>query len=169
MVTVPPPYSPLGISPANLKYSSGWSSTCTARWFFLGSGGMPLGTAHETPTPSFSRRRSQWRRRAWCSWTTNRSARAALRSTRAPGSDVFLKSRLAAYSASFFAIRNTLGHSRFLPVEAGLLLLQSYLELDPMGGDHAGVKRALRGQALELSRSVGAALEHLERGPGRER
>jgi len=25
--TCPPPYSPLGISPANLKYSSGWSST----------------------------------------------------------------------------------------------------------------------------------------------
>src|SRR5205823_17530 len=75
---------------------------------------MPLGTAHETPTPSFSSRRSQWRRLAWCSWTTNRSARAGLRSTRAPGSGVFLKSRLASYSASFFAISNTLGHSRFL-------------------------------------------------------
>src|SRR5213593_4315294 len=112
--TVPPPYSPFGISPANLKYSSGWSSTWTARWFFFGSGGMPLGTAQDTPTPSFSRRKSQCRRRAWCSWTTNRSARAALRSTRAPGSGVFLKSRLASYSASFFAMRNTLGHGRFL-------------------------------------------------------
>src|SRR5439155_1383551 len=43
------------------------------------------------------------------------------------------------------------------------------LDLDPIRGDHARVKRAQPGKALELSRSVGAALEHLERGPGRER
>src|SRR4051812_34143950 len=98
---------------------------------------MPLGTAHETPTPSFSRRRSQWRRLAWCSWTTNRSARAGLRSTRAPGSGVFLKSRLASYSASFFAIRNTLGHGRSLLAGTRLLLIESHLEFYPADGDLA--------------------------------
>src|SRR5438132_5041809 len=113
MVTVPPPYSPFGISPANLKYSSGWSSTCTARWFFFGSGGMPLGTAHDTPTPSFSRRRSQCSRRAWCSWTTNRGALTPRRGTLAPGSGVRLKSRLASYSASFRATRRRLGHGSY--------------------------------------------------------
>src|SRR5712692_10621363 len=107
-----PPYSPLGISPANLKYSRGWSSTCTARWFFFGSGGMPLGTAHDTPTPSFSRRRSQCSRRAWCSWTTKRSAFFARRATFAPGSGVRLKSLLASYSASLRpGTRSRLGHA----------------------------------------------------------
>src|SRR5690349_7514472 len=73
---------------------------------------MPFGTAHETPTPSFSSRRSQCSRRAWCSWTTNRSALVDLRSTRAPGSEVFLKSRLASYSASFLVgTKLRLGHS----------------------------------------------------------
>src|SRR5438132_7656351 len=114
MVTVPPPYSPFGISPANLKYSSGWSSTWTARWFFFGSGGMPLGTAHETPTPSFSSRKSQCSRRAWCSWTTNRGALVSLWGTLAPGSGVRLKSRLASYSASLRATMKRLGHGRFL-------------------------------------------------------
>src|SRR5260370_1134302 len=33
---------------------------------------MPFGTAHDASTPSRSSRRSQWRARAWCSWTTNR-------------------------------------------------------------------------------------------------
>ena len=42
--------------------------------FRLGSSGMPLGTAQEASTPSRSRRRSQCRRRAWCSWTTKRAA-----------------------------------------------------------------------------------------------
>src|SRR5690242_5973966 len=132
IVTVPPPYSPFGISPANLKYSSGWSSTWTARWFCLGSGGMPLGTAHETPTPSFSSRRSQCRARAWCSWTTNRGAREAFFGTRAPGSGVLLKSRLASYSASFLVATNRrLGHGRFLLVGHDL---DSRLDPDEGGG-----------------------------------
>ena len=71
IVIVPAPYWPLGISPWNSRYSSGWSSVRTARWLRLGSSGMPLGTAHEASTPSCSSRRSQCRRVAWCSWTTN--------------------------------------------------------------------------------------------------
>ena len=31
-MTLPPPYSPLGIEPSKVAYSSGWSSVCTARW-----------------------------------------------------------------------------------------------------------------------------------------
>src|SRR6266851_1865891 len=139
--TCPPPYSPLGISPANLKYSSGWSSTCTARWFCFGSGGMPLGTAHETPTPSFSSRKSQCSRRAWCSWTTNRGARAACLGTRAPGSGVFLKSRLASYSASFFAITSK--------VRLRLLLPEPDLEADPLGRDLACPEWAGGGELLK--------------------
>src|SRR5712692_2246110 len=237
MVTVPPPYSPFGISPANLKYSSGWSSTWTARWFFFGSGGMPLGTAHDTPTPSFSSRRSQCSRLAWCSWTTRRGARASLRSgdrTREPGSGVFLKSLLASYSASFLATRKRLGHGRFLlvnrhrrlplidwkllipwvpggqdrtPLRTGrktgparpgspscsrsgegrrigrcarfrsfgfsfvglvLQLLESHFEADPFGPDLTRPERTRSREAFELRRCVGAALEHLERRPGRE-
>src|SRR5256885_6116142 len=75
---------------------------------------MPLGTAHETPTPSFSSRKSQCRRRAWCSWTTNRGALVSLRGTLAPGSGVRLKSRLASYSASLRVTMKRLGHGRFL-------------------------------------------------------
>src|SRR5438105_14096541 len=74
---------------------------------------MPLGTAHDTPTPSFSSRKSQCSRRAWCSWTTNRGALVSLRGTLAPGSGVRLKSRLASYSASFLATNKRLGHGRF--------------------------------------------------------
>src|SRR6266550_7522236 len=155
MVTVPPPYSPFGISPANLKYSSGWSSTWTARWFFLGSGGTPLGTAHETPTPSFSSRKSQWSRRAWCSWTTNRGDRAAFFGTRASGSGVFLKSLLASYSASFFATRKRLGHDR-------CQLLEVHLQADPLGRDLTRPEGTVRGEAFELGRGIGAPLEHLE-------
>ena len=61
-VIEPAPYCPLGISPAKVRYSSGWSSVWTARWFFRGSAGMPFGTAHDASTPSRSRRRSQCRR-----------------------------------------------------------------------------------------------------------
>ena len=56
---------------------SGWSSVCTARWLTDGSGGTPLGTAHETSTPSRSSRKSQCSARAWCSCTTNVAAPAA--------------------------------------------------------------------------------------------
>src|SRR5436853_7808182 len=81
---------------------------------------MPLGTAHDTPTPSFSSRKSQCSRRAWCSWTTKRGALVSLRGTLAPGSGVRLKSRLASYSASFFAITRRLGYGRLLLVDPGL-------------------------------------------------
>src|SRR5438132_8940439 len=200
--TCPPPYSPFGISPANLKYSSGWSSTWTARWFFFGSGGMPLGTAHETPTPSFSSRKSQCSRRAWCSWTTNRGALVSLRGTLAPGSGVRLKSRLASYSASLRATMKRLGHGRFLLVNRHrdfpsprwkteprrqarapparpsggcecsslpTLLLEAHLETDPLRADLARLEWAVRCEAFELRRRVGAALEHLERRLRRER
>ena len=43
--TVPAPYSPSGISPSNVAYSSGWSSTWTARCCCPGSSGTPFGTA----------------------------------------------------------------------------------------------------------------------------
>src|SRR5699024_7068512 len=68
--TVPPPYSPAGISPANLAYSRGWSSVRTASRFSFSSSGGPLGTAHETSTPPRSRRRSQCSRRASWRWIT---------------------------------------------------------------------------------------------------
>src|SRR5713101_388172 len=150
MVTWPPPYSPFGISPANLKYSRGWSSTWTARWFFFGSGGMPFGTAQDTPTPSFSRRKSQCNRRAWCSCTTNLSALGCFRGTLAPGSGVFLKSRLASYSASFLATRKRL-----------LVLCEPHLEADSCRRDLAGSEWAFRRQLFELRRRVRAARQHL--------
>src|SRR5437763_861080 len=81
-------------------YSSGWSSVRTALRFSFGLSGIPFGIAHDASTPSCSRRRSQWRRRAWCSWTTNRpAAPLALPSLRrAPfGSVVRRKSRLVLY------------------------------------------------------------------------
>src|SRR6059036_107710 len=106
IVIVPAPYWPLGISPWNSRYSSGWSSVRTARWLCLGSSGMPLGTAHEASTPSCSSRRSQCRRVAWCSWTTNwpdatgAGAVSPSRPASPAGSAVVAKSRLARYSAS---------------------------------------------------------------------
>src|SRR5437879_5410531 len=33
-ITVPPPYSPSGMTPSKLPYSSGWSSTCIASPFY---------------------------------------------------------------------------------------------------------------------------------------
>src|SRR5674476_189066 len=48
IVTVPAPYSPLGMLPSNEPYSSGWSSVCTASRFRLGAVGTPFGNAHET-------------------------------------------------------------------------------------------------------------------------
>ena len=56
--TVPPPYWPFGISPWNVAYSSGWSSTWTASDRAPGSSGTPFGTAHEASAPSRSRRKS---------------------------------------------------------------------------------------------------------------
>ena len=68
----PPPYSPWGIVPSKVAYSSGWSSVGTASRLRFGSSGMPLGRAQQRSTPSRSSRRSQCRLLAWCSWTTNR-------------------------------------------------------------------------------------------------
>ena len=73
-VTRPPPYSPSVISPSKPAYDSGWSSVWTASRFTDGSRGRPLGTAHETRTPSRSSRKSQCRALAWCSWTTKVSS-----------------------------------------------------------------------------------------------
>src|SRR4051794_17631377 len=85
------------MTPSQVRYSSGWSSVCTAIRFSPGTSGMPLGTAHETATPSRSRRRSQCRRVALCSWTTKRLS-APPESRPGPGSGVAPKSRLRRYS-----------------------------------------------------------------------
>ena len=95
----PAPYWPLGISPWNSRYSSGWSSVCTARRLSLGASGMPLGIAHEASTPSCSSRRSQCRRVAWCSWTTKRRP-SALAASSPIGSGVFCAERLDRYVSS---------------------------------------------------------------------
>src|SRR5215208_5722867 len=72
---------------------------------------MPFGTAHDASTPSRSSRRSQCRRRAWCSWMTKRlpSVSPGLPA----GSGVSAKSRLRLYSSSLRAIGEilTIGHS----------------------------------------------------------
>src|SRR2546423_5863999 len=133
IVMVPAPYSPLGISPWNSRFSSGWSSVRTARWLRLGSSGIPLGTAHEARTPSCSGRRSQCRRVAWCSWTTKRPAAAgASAPSPAPaGSLVAAKSRLPRYSAS---------RSRVMP--------------SAIGGDARALARVVRALA-RVARDLG--------------
>src|SRR3954452_3495285 len=87
------------MTPSHVRYSSGWSSVCTAIRFSPGTSGMPLGTAHETATPSRSRRRSQCRRVALCSWTTKRFPPAPA-SPPGAGSGVPPKRRLRRYSPS---------------------------------------------------------------------
>jgi hypothetical protein len=57
-MTSPAPYWPLGITPSNSRYSMGWSSTWTAMRRAPASIVGPRGTAHETRTPSISRRKS---------------------------------------------------------------------------------------------------------------
>ena len=95
IVTSPPPYSPFGIVPSNVPYSSGWSSVWTARWFFFGSVGTPLGSAQETSTPSRSSRKSQCSRRAWCSWMTKELPSAGqVDAASGTGSGVLAASRL---------------------------------------------------------------------------
>src|SRR5438445_659849 len=93
---LPPPYSPRGMSPSNSRYARGWSSVCTARLLRFGSSGMPRGTAHDSNTPSCSRRRSQCMLRAWCSWITNR-AFGSPSSGPPAGSGVASKSRFRRY------------------------------------------------------------------------
>ena len=57
-MTSPAPYCFAGMTPSKSKYSIGWSSTWTAIRRIDGSSVGPLGTAHETSTPSISRRKS---------------------------------------------------------------------------------------------------------------
>ena len=102
MVTVPPPYSSFGMVPSNVPYSSGWSSVITARWLRPVSVGTPFGSAHDTSTPSCSRRKSQCSREAWCSWMTNDlppdpSGAGGVAGT---GSGVLLASRFDRYTVS---------------------------------------------------------------------
>src|SRR3954467_3855659 len=52
-------------------YRIEWSSTSTANRRTPTSSETPFGTAHDAATPACSRRRSQCRFVAWCSWMTN--------------------------------------------------------------------------------------------------
>src|SRR4029450_6517375 len=63
------------MTPSKSAYSTGWSSTSTARRFSAGSGEGPWGTAHDFRTPPHSRRKSKCRRRAACFCTTKRCGR----------------------------------------------------------------------------------------------
>src|SRR5581483_3642247 len=58
IMTVPPPYSPTGMTPSKLAYSSGWSSASMASRRRLGSRDGPFGTAHDRIDPPASRRKS---------------------------------------------------------------------------------------------------------------
>src|SRR4051812_7688732 len=99
--------------------------------FSPGTSGMPLGTAHDAATPSCSRRRSQCRRVALCSWTTNRPPAASV--SPGAGSGVAPKLRFARYSAS--------------PLEVGLFLFVCFAIRRP-----AGLILALLGEAVERGR-----------------
>src|SRR5919109_827101 len=88
------------MSPSKARYSMGWSSVCTARWSTRGSGGMPLGTAHDASTPLRSSRRSQCSEVAWCSWTTKRASFAVASPGSPAGSGVREKSRFSRYVRS---------------------------------------------------------------------
>src|SRR3954447_23303479 len=101
------------MTPSQLRYWSGWSSVWTAMRFSPGTSGMPFGTAHETATPSRSRRRSQCRRVAECSWTTNLSPAAAAAALPSSGSGVAPKSRLRRYSLSCSGVRVAVGRGSF--------------------------------------------------------
>src|SRR3954463_3874772 len=82
---------------------------------------MPFGTAHERRTPSCSRRRSQCRRVAECSWITKRG-RSAASVVPPDGSGVALKSRFCSYSRSFLATAGKMT-GRFAPSPTGDLHL----------------------------------------------
>src|SRR6266849_6249083 len=91
------------MSPSKSPYSSGWSSTWTASRLSARLGEGPFGTAQDLSTPSISRRRSQWSRRAACIWTTNRppaDGGGPAVAGRAPGSGVRSRDRLARYVLS---------------------------------------------------------------------
>src|SRR3989440_12225991 len=142
------------MSPVKSRSDSGWSSVGTARWLTLGSGGTPLGSAHDASTPSRSSRRSQWRRRAWCSWTTKRGAPSAPggapsgpgRSS-SSGSGVAEKSRLALYLSSLSLI----GVSERPAKETRGTSLFSAAIMPLMASQSANVEVELEGRRLKLS------------------
>src|SRR3712207_801883 len=84
-------------------YSSGWSSVCTALRLTPGSFGSALGMANETSTPSRSRRRSQCRRVAWCSWMTKRPPSSPSGTSEGRGSGVAPALRFLRYVSSLSA------------------------------------------------------------------
>src|SRR5690606_15228752 len=98
-ITVPPPYSPFGITPSKLPYSIGWSSTSTASRFSPGSRLGPLGRAQLFSTPSCSSRRSKWSWLAACLCMMYSRPPGAVPGV-PDGSGVRAKSRLRRYSAS---------------------------------------------------------------------
>lgn len=57
-ITWPAPYWPGGIVPSKSAYDIGWSSVRTAMRLSAGSYDGPFGTAHDSSTPSSSRRKS---------------------------------------------------------------------------------------------------------------
>ena len=67
-----------------------------------GPAGCPSAPPSDASVPSCSSRRSQCRRRAWCSWTTKRASAgsAALATLSGGGSGVAVKSRLRSYADS---------------------------------------------------------------------
>src|SRR5690606_32257709 len=134
-ITVPPPYSPLGMAPSNSAYSRGWSSVRTARRLMSGSGEGPLVTAQLLSTPSISSRKSQWSRRAACFWTRKRFPPLADLPLPLPeGSAVLVKSRFCRYSFSLSARAIALGPLAFSGGFAGralgrrLVFLHRFLE-----------------------------------------
>src|SRR4051794_1717063 len=80
--------------------------------------------AHERRTPSCSRRRSQWRRVAECSWMTKRGELAVggWRLAELPGSGVAWRFRFCSYSRRFFGTEGTMT-GRFAPSPTGDLHL----------------------------------------------
>src|SRR5689334_12074667 len=116
--------------PSKSPYSSGWSSTFTARRLSLGSYDGPLGTAHDRRTPSISRRRSKWSRRAACLWTMNN--RPGTVETVPIGSGVVSGDRLARYALRL----STWGSSSLLGVTCSVRF-EGNLRSGGEGGQHA--------------------------------
>src|SRR5436190_20673843 len=86
--------------PSKSPYSSGWSSTLTARRLSAGLADGPLGTAQDLSTPSISSRRSQCRRVASCICTISKPpCLGPALGTSPPGSGVLSNARFARYFA----------------------------------------------------------------------
>src|ERR1700693_2834591 len=76
--------------------------------------------------------------------------------------------QLAARDSGFRLASVSIGCLRSVAIGVSSLLRQAHLQTDPFRADCARLKWALGGEALELARRVGAALEHLERRLRRE-